>query len=112
MKQVIGARLSCNISSVLPHLQREVGAVPVITSSKVEIKVMYLFTECRLDHRMLYQELVQKRSPALLRPNYEKVGQRPHQCSAKPVSVPGSISLLGSLLHLLSNLQKPMLAGL
>src|SRR5215208_144739 len=99
MKQVIRAGLSRDVLIVVRHLQREIGTVPIVAFSVVEIKVVYLLGEGRLHIRMLHQELVQKSSATLLRPDNEKVWQRSHLSSSQSPKMPGKISLFAALRH-------------
>ena len=76
MKQVIWAGLSRDVPTAVTHLQREVGAVPIVAFSEVEIEIVYLLGKGWLHMRMLRQELVKKTSTTLLCSDNDKVWQR------------------------------------
>jgi hypothetical protein len=48
---------------------------------------------------MSHQELVKESGATLLRPDNEKVGQRPHWSSSRSPKMPGSICLFDAALH-------------
>src|SRR5215211_38911 len=76
MKQVVWARLSRDVPVVVSNLQRKMGTIPIVTFCKVEIEIVDFLSKGWLQTRMLHQELVKKRSSALLCPDNDEVWQR------------------------------------
>jgi hypothetical protein len=99
MKQVVRAGLPCDVCTGVARLQREMGTVPIVAFSEVEIEVMYFLHEGRLYTGMLHQELVKESGATLLRSDDEKVGQRSYWSSSQSPEMPGSICLLDAALH-------------
>ena len=99
MKQVVRTGFPRDVCTGVAHLQRKVGAVPLVAFSEVKIEIMYFLHEGWLYTGMLHQELVKEGSTTLLCSNNEKVGQCPHWSSSKSPMMPGSIGLLDASLH-------------
>ena len=99
MKQVVRAGLSRDVYTGVAHLQREMGTVPLVAFSEVEVEVMHFLHESWLNTGMLRQELVEESGSAFLCSDNEKVGQRPRWSSSQSPRMPGSIGLLVTSFH-------------
>src|SRR5215211_372725 len=99
MKQVVRAGLSRDVLTAVTHLQRKMRAVPIGAFCEVEIEIVHFFREGWLHMRMLHQELMKKRSAALLRSDNDKVWQHSYWSSSHSPKMPGNVSFFAASLH-------------